>query len=95
MYELVDFVEVIRIKMFILYAKVSFDRFGKELRFIGVCLGDFVIVAQCWIVTLTLWLDKVLDIDFGSVSKQKELQNFSQLTCISTLVSSLICFCNV
>ena len=47
LYELVDFIKVIRIKMFALYAEVSFDRFGKELRFVGVCLGDFVVVAQC------------------------------------------------
>ena len=40
--------------MFALYAEVSFDLFGKELRFIGICVGDFVIVAQCWIVVLTL-----------------------------------------
>ena len=45
-YELVDFIEVIQIKMFALYAEVSFDRFGKELHFIDVCLGDFVVLAQ-------------------------------------------------
>ena len=61
LYELVGFIKVIRIKMFALYAEVSFDRFGKELSFIGVCLGDFVVVAQRWIVALTLWLEKVLD----------------------------------
>ena len=61
-YELVDdFIEVIQIKMFALYVEVSFDRFGKELRFIGVCLGDVVIVVQCWIVALTLRLEEVLD----------------------------------
>ena len=38
-YELADFIKVIRIKIFALYADVSFDQFGKELRFIGVCLG--------------------------------------------------------
>ena len=61
LYELVDFIKVIRIKMFALYAKVPFDRFGKELRFVGVCLGDFAVVAQCWTVALTLWLKKFLD----------------------------------
>ena len=70
LYKLVDFIEaryynilieVIRIKVFAIYAKVSFDRFGKELRFVSVCLGDFVVVAQCWIVALTLWLEEVLD----------------------------------
>ena len=60
LYELVDFIKVIRIKMFALYAEVSFDRFGKELRFIGVCIGDFVVVAQCWIITLTIGLEEVL-----------------------------------
>ena len=37
-YELVDFIKVIQIKMFVLYTEVPFDRFGKELRFVGVCL---------------------------------------------------------
>ena len=56
LYELIDFIKVIRIKMFALNAGVSFDRFGKELRFVGVCLGEFVVVAQCWIIALTLGL---------------------------------------
>ena len=55
--------------MLALYAEVPFDRFSKELRFVGVCLGDFVgvclgdfvVVAQCWIIALTFWLEKVLD----------------------------------
>ena len=47
LYELVDFIKVIRNKMFSLYAEVLFDSFGKELHFVGICLGDFVIVAQC------------------------------------------------
>ena len=47
--------------MFALFVEVSFDRFGKELRFVSVCLDNFVVVAQCWIVTLTLWLEEVLD----------------------------------
>ena len=61
LYELVDFIKVIRIKMCTLYAEVSSDRSGKELRFIGVCLGDLVFVAQCWIVALTLRHEEVLD----------------------------------
>ena len=61
LYEFVDFIEVVRIKMLTLYAEVSFDRFGKELRFIGVCLDDFVVVAADWIVGLTLRLEEVLD----------------------------------
>ena len=61
LYEFIDFIEVIQIKMFAPYAEVPFDGFGRELRFVGVCLGDFVVVAQCWIVALTLWLEKVLD----------------------------------
>ena len=40
---------------------MSFDRFGKELRFISVCLGDFVVVAQCWIVALTFGPEEVFD----------------------------------
>ena len=60
LYEFVDF-NVIRIKMSTLYAEVPFDRFGKQLRFATVCLGDFVIVVKCWIIALTLWLKEVLD----------------------------------
>ena len=52
LYEFVDFIEVIRIKVFALFAEVPFDRFSNELRFVGVCLGDFVVVAQCWIIAL-------------------------------------------
>ena len=59
--EFVDFIKVIRIKIFALYAEVPFDRFGKALRFVGVCLGDFVVVVQCGIIALTLWFEKVLD----------------------------------
>ena len=59
--EFVHFIKVIQIKMFALYAEVPFDRFGKELRIVHVCLGDFVVVVQCWIIVLTLWLEKVLD----------------------------------
>ena len=61
LYELIDFIKVIRIKMFALNVEVSFDRFGKELRFIGVCLGDFIVMAECWIVALTLRLEEVCD----------------------------------
>ena len=56
-----DFIKVIRIKIFTFYAEVPFNRFGKELRFVSICLGEFVIVAQCWIVALTLWFEEVLD----------------------------------
>ena len=59
LYKLVDFIEVIGIKMFALYDEMPFDRFGKELRFVGACLGDFVVMAQCWIIALTFWLGKV------------------------------------
>ena len=75
LYELVEFIEVIRIKMFALYAEVPFDRFGKELRFVGVCLGNLiVVVAQCWIIALTLWLEEVL---YFAPRLAMELQNFS------------------
>ena len=40
--EFVDFIKVIRIKMVAFYAKMPLDRFGKELRFVSVSLGDFV-----------------------------------------------------
>ena len=58
---LYELVEVIRIRVFALYAEVPFDRLGKELHFVRNCLGDFVIMTQCWIVALTIWLEKVLD----------------------------------
>ena len=61
LYKLVDFVEVLRIKVVALCAEVSFKRLGKELRVVCISLGDFVIMAQCWIIALTLWLEKVLD----------------------------------
>ena len=41
-------------------AKVPFDRFSKELRFVSVGLGDFASVLQSWIVALTLSLRKFL-----------------------------------
>ena len=56
-----DLTEVIRIKVFVLYAEVSFDRFCKKLRFVCFSLGDSVVVAQCWIIALTLCLEEVLD----------------------------------
>ena len=59
--EFVDFVKVIRIKMIAFYAKISLNRFGKELLFISVSLGDFVRVVQSWIISLTLWLKEVLN----------------------------------
>ena len=59
--EFVDFIKVIRIKMISFYAEVPLDRFGKELRFIRVSLGDFVRVVHSWIVALTLRLKEVLN----------------------------------
>ena len=59
--EFVDFIKVIRIKMIAFYAEVPLDRFGKELRFIRVSLGDFVRMVQSWIVALTLRLKEVLN----------------------------------
>ena len=44
--EFIDLMEVIRIKMIAFYAEMPFDRFSKELRFVGVGLGDFVCVVQ-------------------------------------------------
>ena len=54
--EFVDFIKVIRIKMVAFYAKMRLDRFGKELRFVSVTLGDFVRMVQSWIIALTLRL---------------------------------------
>ena len=54
--EFVDFIKVVRIKVVAFFAKMPLDRFGKELRFVSVCLGDFVRMVQSWIISLTLWL---------------------------------------
>ena len=59
--EFFDFIKVIRIKMVAFYAKMLLDRFGKELRFVSVSLGDFVGMVQSWIIALTLWLKEVLN----------------------------------
>ena len=61
--EFVDFIKMIRIKMVAFYAKMPLDhdRFGKELRFVSVSLGDFVRMVQSWIIALTLWLKEVLN----------------------------------
>ena len=61
LYEFVDLIKVIRIKMDALDAEVPFDRLSKELHFVRIGLGDFVSMLQGWIVTLTLWLKKVFD----------------------------------
>ena len=54
--EFVDFIKVIRVKMVAFYAKMPLDRFGKELRFVSVSLGDFVRMVQSWMIALILWL---------------------------------------
>ena len=59
--EFVDFIKMIRIETIALYAKMFLNRFGKELCFISVSLGDFVRVVQSWIIALTLWLKEVLN----------------------------------
>ena len=41
LYEFIDLMEVIRIKMVAFDAEVPFDRFSKELHFIGIGLGYF------------------------------------------------------
>ena len=76
--EFIDIMEVIRIKMVAFYAEMPFDRFGKELRFAGVGLDDFVCVVQSWIIALTLWLKEVLNLrqdSLGLVSRLTELQS--------------------
>ena len=72
--EFVDFFKVIRIKMITFYAKLSLNRFGKELHFVSVSLGNFVPV-----VFLILCQDSL-----QFVSRLIEVQNFSQLTSDST-----------
>ena len=61
LYDFVGFIKVIRIKIIALYVEMPFERFSKELCFVGVCLGDFDVMVQCWIIALTLWPEKVLD----------------------------------
>ena len=53
--------EVIRIKMVAFDAKVPFDRFSKELHFIGIGLAYFVYLMQSWIIARTLQLKEVLN----------------------------------
>ena len=59
--EFVDFIKMIQIKMIAFCAEMSLDRFGKQLRFIGVGLGDFVRVVQSWIVALIPRLKEIYD----------------------------------
>ena len=61
LYEFIDLMEVIRIKMVAFDAEVPFDRFSKELHFVSVDLGDFVCMVQSWIIALTLRLKEVLN----------------------------------
>ena len=60
-YNLVDLIEVVRIKIVTVDAKVSFDRFGKELRLISVSLGGFRVKSQSGIIALVLWFEEVFD----------------------------------
>ena len=48
LYEFVDLIEVVQIKMDALDAKVPFDRFSKGLRFVSIGLGDFAKCAAEW-----------------------------------------------
>ena len=57
--EFIDLMKMIRIKMMAFYAEMTFDRFGKELRFVGIGHGDLVCVVQSWIMALTLWLKAI------------------------------------
>ena len=59
--EFVGFIKVIRIKTIAFCAEMFLNRFDKELRFVSVSLGDFVRVAQSWIIALTLRLKEVID----------------------------------
>ena len=98
--EFIDLMKVISIKMVAFYAEMPFDRFGKDLRFVGVGLGDFVRVAQSWVVgqrdypTLRHAFLILRQDSFELVSRLIELQNFSQLTGDSILNSPITCFCN-
>ena len=61
LYKLVDLIEVVLIKVVTLNAKVSFDRFGKELRLISVSLGSFYVKSQSRIIKLALCFEEVFD----------------------------------
>ena len=76
LHKLVDLNEVVSIKIvtllvhfvcaagchcFDLYAKVSFDRFGKELCLISVSLGSFHVMSKSQVITLALWFKEVFD----------------------------------
>ena len=54
--EFIDLMKMIRIKMVAFNAEMPLNRFGEELLLVSVSLGDFVRVAQSWIIALTLWL---------------------------------------
>ena len=97
LYKLVDLIKVVRIKIVTLDAKVSFDRFGKELRLISVSFGGFRVNSQSRIIAQALWFEEVFDFTprlRWFVSKLMSLQNFSQLACDSIPRLSLISFCN-
>ena len=47
--------------MITFYVELMFDRFGKELRFVGIGLGYVVCLVQSWIIALSLLLTKVLN----------------------------------
>ena len=59
--EFIDLMEVIRIKMVAFNAEVPFERFSKELSFVGFGLGNLVCMVESWIITLTLRLKEVLN----------------------------------
>ena len=78
-HKLVELIEVFRIKVITQNAKVSFERFGKELCLICASLGGFGIETQCRIIALTLWFEKVFNFRQDSVwlvSKLMSLWNF-------------------
>ena len=70
LYKLVDLIEMFRIEVITLNAKVSFDRFGKELRLICVSLSGFRIETQCRIIALTLSFEKVFNFTPGLATRQ-------------------------
>ena len=57
--EFIDLMKVIRIKIVAFYAEMPFNRFGKELCFVGVGLGDFVHVAL-WAYSRSMGFGRVL-----------------------------------
>ena len=89
LYELIDFIKVIRINMLLSMPKCLSNDSAKSCAF-----SAFVLATLRRGAVLDGRTDPWALGSFGSLSKLAELQNFSKLAYGSTLRSSLTCFCN-